>query len=160
MERLSGASSVDPEAGVAGPHGSMETLALSSFQAPPPPPLPPPLLGTPLESREFPDPTVEMDTLGSDLSRWGGALPWEDCEEELLPLAAGEMGIISSSLFRMALEMDTLPLLASFSATRCTQGRFVCARTSVCTMECTFRRAHNSAGRQEGRKVTGGGKRE
>lgn len=110
MERLSGASSEEPggPAGIggAGPHGSMDTLALSSLQAAPP--------GTPLERRAAAA-TVEMDTLGSDLSLWGGTLP---CAA-LLPLfTEGEMGMISSSLLRMALEMDTLPLPASFSATR------------------------------------------
>lgn len=59
MDRFSGASSAD--AGVPDPHGSMDTLALSSRQAP--------LLGTPFDKREFPEPTVEMDTFGSDLSR-------------------------------------------------------------------------------------------
>lgn len=84
----------------------MDTLALSSLQAAPP--------GTPLERRAAAA-TVEMDTLGSDLSLWGGTLP---CAA-LLPLfTEGEMGMISSSLLRMALEMDTLPLPASFSATR------------------------------------------
>lgn len=104
IERFSGASSAEPEP--VDPHGSMETLALSSLH--------PPLPGTPLDRRELPEPTVEMDTLGSDLSRWGWLLPC-DC---VLPFTAGEMGIISNSLFRMALEMDTLPLFASFSATR------------------------------------------
>lgn len=142
IDKFSGASSA--EVGPVDPQGSMETLALSSRH--------PPVPGTPLDSRELPEPTVEMDTLGSDLSRWGWALPC-DCA---LPFAAGEMGIISNSLFRMALEMDTLPLFASFSATRCTQSECVCAHgRDVCAMECTFRRAHNSAGRQEGRKVTG-----
>lgn len=117
MERLSGASSDEPGGaagmGGAGPHGSMDTLALSSLQAAPP--------GTPLERRAAAA-TVEMDTLGSDLSRWGGTLPCAALPPPppplLLFLAAGEMGMISSSLLRMALEMDTLPLPASFSATR------------------------------------------
>lgn len=110
MDRLSGASSVEPGGpggmGGAGPHGSMETLALSSLQAAPP--------GTPLERRAAAA-TVEMDTLGSDLSLCGGTLP---CAAPLPPFTEGEMGMISSSLLRMALEMDTLPLPASFSATR------------------------------------------
>lgn len=59
MERFNGASSA--EVGVPDPHGSIDTLALSSRQAA--------LLGTPFDNREFPEPTVEMETLGSDLSR-------------------------------------------------------------------------------------------
>lgn len=92
IERFSGASSAEPEP--VDPHGSMETLALSSLH--------PPLPGTPLDRRELPEPTVEMDTLGSDLSRWGWLLPC-DC---VLPFTAGEMGIISNSLFRMASACD------------------------------------------------------
>lgn len=111
MDRLRGASSPEPGGpggmGGVGPQGSMETLALSSRQAAPP--------GTPLESRAAAAAaTVEMDTLGSDLSLWGGTLPWA----AVLPLTEGEMGMISSSLLRMALEMDTLPLPASFWAAR------------------------------------------
>lgn len=151
IERFSGASSAEPEP--VDPHGSMETLALSSLH--------PPLPGTPLDRRELPEPTVEMDTLGSDLSRWGWLLPC-DC---VLPFTAGEMGIISNSLFRMALEMDTLPLFASFSATRCTQSDCVCTRTGCvrngvyipsCTQQCrqTGRQEGDRCGKREKKKQT------
>lgn len=128
------------EVGVApGPQGSMDTLAASSRHPAP--------VAAPLERRVLAALTVEMDTLGSDLSRWVVVLP----EPLELPFTVGEMGIISSSLFRMALEMDTLPLLASFSATRCTQvdvcrGR-VCAQWSVHSGVHTTVQADRKAGR-------------
>lgn len=74
----------------------METLALSSLQAAPP--------GTPLERRAAAA-TVEMDTLGSDLSLCGGTLP---CAAPLPPFTEGEMGMISSSLLRMASACEEL----------------------------------------------------